>query len=880
MRRANAILASAIAALLMTLLAFGYGPVPALGTVLSPGGGVWGSASDAVAVSSRTVQLAGMHDQATVSFDAAGVPDVHATSDHDMYLVQGYLQASFRLSQMDLERRMARGRLAELEGPGALESDTFALQVGLLRTAEATWAAISPNSPEGQALIAFSQGVNDRLAEVRRTGNWPAVFTLTGVYPQDWTPVDSLVIQALLTQLVDYTTGPLDYAVLTQQLGADRTAAWFPMYAPNAQRPYDNGPYRYMGISPLPLDANANAAVPPGADTAVPGASGPANATDDATGRAPAPDPIPTATPQALRDPARSAAAAGDLLSRIRRLPVTQIHAFPHSNVWAANGPAVSGARSILAGDPHLPLTLPALWYQMALASPQTELSGASMVGLPGILVGRNKWIAWSVSAVQAHQTLFYDEQTSPDRPDQYYWRGAWRDVQKVHYSIPVRGASTVSLTVDLTVHGPVMTKVGQTTSVSWTGNYPSNSVKALIGVGKARSYQQFREALRDWHTPALNFTYADDRGNIGIVAAGYFRLVAAGAPWSVLPGTGESDVAGTIPFDAAPQVYNPPSHVVVAANQRPVSADYPYYIGTSMQHFAAGYRANQIYRALDGRRDLTADDFVALQNDVTDYLATGITPVLIRALRDAPLDSVQRKALSELAGWDYRMTVSSTGATIWWTFWTDYQSYVFRPWWDAASIPVYADSTDLDVSAAHPPPFEGPPLSSLYADLEVWTLHDPDNEAFSPPGRPPGNATTAMRAAFDQAVSRLRSMLGDDPATWHWGRLHTREIPAFTGASGLGYGPEPADGDYWTVDAAEGGMNSSFGPSWRMVVAWTGPATATATAIYPGGQSENPASPWYQTFIADWWDGRMRPMPVPGEQPRSAIVWTLKPEG
>src|SRR5262245_14433263 len=141
MRRVNAVLASAVAALVMTLLAVGYGPVPALGTVLSPGGGVWGSAGDAVAVGSRTVRLAGMHQPATVSFDSAGVPEVRAGSDRDMFLVQGYLEASFRLGQMDLERRTARGRLAELQGPGAVESDTFELQTGVLRTAEATWAA-------------------------------------------------------------------------------------------------------------------------------------------------------------------------------------------------------------------------------------------------------------------------------------------------------------------------------------------------------------------------------------------------------------------------------------------------------------------------------------------------------------------------------------------------------------------------------------------------------------------------------------------------------------------------------------------------------------------------------------------------------------------
>jgi penicillin amidase len=132
------------------------------------------------------------------------------------------------------------------------------------------------------------------------------------------------------------------------------------------------------------------------------------------------------------------------------------------------------------------------------------------------------------------------------------------------------------------------------------------------------------------------------------------------------------------------------------------------------------------------------------------------------------------------------------------------------------------------------------------------------------------------MRAAFGHAVTDLGAKLGANPASWSWGRLHTREIPALTGAAGLGYGPRPAGGDRWTVNAAEGEMSSSYGPSFRMVVRWTGLASATALAIYPGGQSENPASPWYQNFVLDWWNGRLRAMPW-ADSPPTGVVWTLR---
>src|SRR4029077_2324195 len=203
---------------------------------------------------------------------------------------------------------------------------------------------------------------------------------------------------------------------------------------------------------------------------------------------------------------------------------------------------------------------------------------------------------------VQDQATLFYAEQTSPARRGQYFWQGAWRPIRQVHYTIGVRGGAAVPLTVDLTVHGPVLARAGQTTSVDWMGNIPSPDLATLLAVDKARDFAQFRAALAGWRAPAQTFVYADDRGNIGAISAGYYPIVRHGDPWLPLPGTGADDVAGVIPYRAVPQVYDPPGHVVVTANQRPVGASYPYYIGTSANFFDVPYRAGEIYASLRGR--------------------------------------------------------------------------------------------------------------------------------------------------------------------------------------------------------------------------------------------------------------------------------------
>jgi penicillin G amidase len=146
-----------------------------------------------------------------------------------------------------------------------------------------------------------------------------------------------------------------------------------------------------------------------------------------------------------------------------------------------------------------------------------------------------------------------------------------------------------------------------------------------------------------------------------------------------------------------------------------------------------------------------------------------------------------------------------------------------------------------------------------------VWTLRDAANAAFTPPGAAPRTAVTVMRSAFAATVRQLVGTLHESPDGWTWGALHTRQFPSLTGATALGYGPRSAGGDLWTVNAAEGGLASAIGPSWRMIVQWSAGAEPVAAGIYPGGQSENPASPWYSNLVADWWAGRYLPMPSAG---------------
>ena len=528
-------------------------------------------------------------------------------------------------------------------------------------------------------------------------------------------------------------------------------------------------------------------------------------------------------------------------------------------------GASAGQPRALLGGDPHLPQTLPSIWYEVSLSAPGYQVAGASVPGVPGVLLGHNANIAWSLTDTQNSATFYYAEKV---RGSQYYTGGAWRPLTVVHYSIPVRGGATRQLTVNITAQGPIISQAGQLMAVDWMGNVPSDDLGSLLSVNTASTYPQFKAALAGWHAPTQNFVYADTSGNIGVIAPGYYPQVPAGCkPWLPMPGTGACDITGVIPYQAVPQAYDPPSHLIATDNQRPVSGDYPYYVGTALDFYDPGYRAAHAYSALKAAEPLTPASIASLQNDLTDPLAVRLLPTVVSALSAAGLSGADQQAAALLRSWNGDMDQNSAAASLWSTFWGSYLNAVFAPWWRAGKVPVSKDPLVLAVT---------PGLVPLNEDLEAWTLGDPSNAAFAgPDGHGLGTANAAITAAFKKAVAHLSAKLGGAPATWTWGRIHTRSFPSITGADGLGYGPRAAGGDPFTEDAADGGLNASTGPSWRMI-ATLGAGGVSARGVYPGGQSENPASPWYTNLVPLWWDGKYLPIPAPGSS-AGPTAWSLR---
>jgi penicillin amidase len=788
--------------------------LPALGPAFNPVTGAWTMAADAQDTD-RTIRLVGLQQQVKVLLERDGTAHVTAQTDHDLFLAAGYVHARFRLFQMDLMRRQGGGRLSQVVGKAALDSDRFELELGLLHTAQLEWAQASPG--EREALLAYAQGVNDRIDEATSTHQLDAMFTLLGYQPEHWTPIDSLLIKGDMTQTLSFTDTPLVMALLNKSLGTDLTKEWFPILPPNGQSPYDPGPYQPASIAPIEQMRSADAAQ----------------------------------------------SSVGDvqrLYDRLSQLPGGLIARGGASNNWAVAPSKSASGGALLAGDPHLHLTLPAIWFQLTMDSPGYHAAGVGIPGTPVILLGHNEHIAWSLTDAQNQQTFFYVEKEDAAHPGMYFWNGQWKQYTTLSYDIPVLGETTQHVKVRWSVHGPVISERGQTTSVWWAGNLPSQDLDVLLGIDRAGSWQEFRDALRGWLSPTHNFVYADDKGNIGLISAGYYPQVAKGQPWLPMPGTGEYDVTGTIPFDQIPQDYNPPAGIIWSANQRQVTADYPYYIGTASNFFDPGYRANEIHRVLSTPGKLSAADMQTLQTDTRDYLAAEIVPVLLKSLSGDKLSAAEASAASLLRSWDYRMDTNSAAATVWWYFWGWYMSETFQPWWKSRNVKV--DMGDV--------------WDGLGQDLETWTLSRPDNRVFSAPGVGARTAADAQRKAFHKLIGDLVKTYGPDPRTWSYGRGHQRVLENLAEVKGLSYGPRPDRGDGNTPLAA-GGYPSTHGPSWRMVVDW---GSHTFQGVYPGGQSENPASAWYTDRVNAWWGGELRPM-LTADAAASAggtLTWSMHP--
>jgi penicillin amidase len=637
------------------------------------------------------------------------------------------------------------------------------------------------------ALTSYANGVN---AWLDQHGDLPLPFVIAGLQgaggglsgfkPEPWTPIDTLTWQKVQAWSLgdNYGVELARSVMLAHGLTTAQIDQLTPAYDPT--RPIITSPTGYA-----------------------PTASGHAQVATDT--------PAPVA-----------ASTASDLLQADESLR--------HELAIAGAGPQLAGSNgfvvgpslsatggALLANDPHLDISMPSVWYLVGLhcqtvgpACPYDEV-GAGFPGVPGIVLGHNDRIAWGLTNVGPDVQDVFEERVDPADPTHYMYKGQSLPFGVRHETIKVAGSPDVQIDVRSTDHGPVISdqedvfkpttesggaglgQPGYVYALEWTATMqPDRTLDSVLAVNRAQNWGEFHAALADFGAPSQTFLYADVDGNIGVQIPGLIPIRASGGgAYPVSGEDGAHDWTGFVPYEQMPSLYNPPSGLIVASNNMPVTPDYPYFIG---KDFDPGWRAQRIESLLASSQPVTTDQLRTIQGDVTLTRAAPVIAVLANAHAATADGELLRQKLIDW-GSDLQCSTDSVGCAGYETFEYWLERDTFGDELGNGDGPTDAASRYVGTEPAHEflTRLVAQPASPWWDDVTTPTTTETENGVIGD--------------ALDQAAADLRSSLGD-PANWTWGRIHTVTFEEQTlGTSGIGpleaifnKGPYPAPGSCTTV--------------------------------------------------------------------------------
>ncbi|GGR02559.1 penicillin acylase family protein [Deinococcus ruber] len=735
-------------------------------------------------VLSGTLTLRGLKGEVSIVRDRWGVPHIRAqASDEDALYALGFVHAQDRMWQMEFQRRVAQGRLSEVLGAAALPKDKFLRTWGFYRAAQAALPALSARS---RSLIsAYTAGVNAGIAQDRL----PLEFRLMRYRPERWTDVDSIAWSKLMAyDLGGNWDDELTGQRVLSKLGAAGLNAVLPPYPANAPT--------ILSSQELNLPSVARPTPAPLATSSLPA--------------------------DALRQLHAQLAAAASL--GFINAPGKG------SNDWVIGGQRTQSGKPILADDPHLSLSAPMLWYLADIQGPTLHAIGASIPGLPGIVIGRNDHIAWGVTNV------------NPDVQDLFIEPAGAR-LQTRTEVIKVKGQPPVNYPVQTSAHGPVVASSsdwqdGQQRAVTlqWTALEDGDTTfDSFLGLNYAQNWKQFTAALSSYVAPSQNFVYADTAGNIGYYAPGRVPIRTPGWDGSLpVPDDSAHRWTGYIPFAQLPHVLNPTDGLVVTANNKVTPDSYKPFLANN-RVWAEPYRAERILQRLDTGKPLTLDDVASTQLDTVSLVWKGLEPYL---LQTQPKDDLSRTALDLLRGWDGNETLSSV------------QASVFEAW--LMKLEEMAQDEVPDVR-----------LTSFAVLNQLKTGGALCRNASANLG----SCADELAASLQAATTDLSKRMGTDPSAWAWEKLHSSLSAhgAFGSVGAIAWiwnRGIATPGGTNTVDVARpdsGTFHQTHAPSYRQIIDLSD--MNRSRFIGTLGQGGNPIGSHYADMQPMWRGGQYIPM-------------------
>lgn len=798
------LLSAIVAMFLFVLFHFGYRdgqvPVPPLGKFFSPFTGFWQNGTQDDAVPSE-LALPGLRQPVIVVWDDRRVPHIFAQNIPDLYMAQGYITARDRLWQMEFQTHAAAGRLAEIFGPRLVQHDLVRRRSGMVFAAENSLKAMKKDPEVMEVVEAYTAGINAFIAALDDR-NMPFEYKLFDYEPEPWTPLKSALLLKYMSW--DLTGRSTDRAMTRTRkaFGAEQMRALYPLFPP-FQDPI----------------------IPPGTPW-------------DFTPKA-------IDIPEIDFEPSVSASIELPLPDRRNG-----------SNNWAVAGKKTASGHPILASDPHLLLRLPSIWYEMQLSAPGVNVYGVTLPGSPAVTIGFNDHIAWGMTNAGSDVLDWYEIRFKDATFGEYWHDGTWKPTTARIEQIRVRGGETVRDTVFYTHHGPVFDRWravdiparkvpaverGHGLSLNsmfvpgaamrWVAHDPSNELRTFLELNRAKNYDDAVQALKWFDSPAQNVAFADVAGDIAIWHNGKFPLRWPEQGRYICDGSDPRfDWREWIPKAYNPHVKNPPRGFISSANQNPADETYPYYLGWNYASFTRGHRINERLAEMES---ITPQDMIDLQNDCLNLTARTVLPALISHVAAQILTDAELEVLNVLKSWNYENKRELIAPTI------------FETWWEKLYRLIWEDDIVRDSGNLQWP----------RSDVTMaMILQEPENRFFdlSVTGEKKETIADLAFRSFRETREELEKRFGPMGKAWAWGTARGTDINHLAQIPGMGRMGLQTNGNAGIVNAT--GQN--HGPSWRMVVELD-PAGVKAWGVYPGGQSGNPGSIYYDNMVEDWVEGR-----------------------
>ncbi len=738
-----------------------------------------------------------------VTRDSHGVPAIEAATLEDLFLAQGYVTAQDRLWQMDVMRRFGAGELSEILGEDTLKIDREQRILGLRAAARKSLQMASPR--DRSYFDAYARGVNAFIESQGST--LPIEFRILKYRPKPWQAEDSIVIANQMVKDLNYYTfgDALDREKILAKLGPELTSDLY------VNRSWHDRPPTVMREE---LNEQPN--------------QGDSNDEDDE-------DEGPDNSVTRLRTTPKQIWT--------QRSP----EAVNGSNDWVVSGAHTVSGKPLLSNDMHLGHQMPNLWYEAHLKSGNLDVAGLTLPGMPYVIVGHNRRIAWGFTNVGPTVTDAFIENFNGQ--GEYQTPRGWRQPERRAEVIHVQGKPDVSLEVKITRHGPVITDIlpGETRQVALRWTLYDGLHIPFFDVDAAQNWEEFRKALSTLDAPGQNVVYADVDGNIGYQTTGHIPARATGD--GSVPVSGADDAhewTGYIAFDKLPLIYNPPSGVIATANGRITPDGFQYSISSSWE---APWRTERIYHVLESGRKFAASDMIALQNDVHSESDLFAAERFVYAIDHAAKPSERAKQAADLMrNWDGRMLASLAAPTI--------------------AVRSAQELTRLLLEPRLGPASENPKLLEETVSWRtyhwqmrtVWLqnilLHQPKRWL---PARYP-NYDELVSAAVEAAVSEPAAP--KDLASWHWGIFNAMDlehpvlgkIPLIRRWAAPGVKEQSGSG--YTVKA----VTPHHGPSERFTANLADLDQSTLNTVT--GQGGNFLSPYYMDQWKAWYEGSTFTLP------------------